>query len=201
MISKTAAAAIVEACLGTKYPAGEFNPSRSDRPNGRKLPCGLSSHVAMLFITTVMASFVRAESPAPPDGEAWIVMRDSSERSKNYALEQLEKAGRKRGMTCGIDSRVGSLTCGIELLYWIYTHDAGYAIHVVLFYTRPDNGSQQEDPEARERMALVLDDFAKHVRRNSVIRAVIRCTYPITHSRLGPDICDGEKLPRKSLAN
>ena len=98
-------------------------------------------------------------------------------------------------------SRVGSLTCGIELRYWIHTRDAGYAIDVVLFYTRPDNGPPQQDPEARERMALVLDDFAKHVRRNSVIRAVIRCTYPITHSRFGPEICDGEKLPRKSVPN
>jgi hypothetical protein len=55
-----------------------------------------------------------ADLPAPPDGEAWIVMRDKSDESMNYVLLNLKKAGRRQKLTCGGGLQDQFVTCGAQ---------------------------------------------------------------------------------------
>jgi hypothetical protein len=129
-----------------------------------------------------------AELPAPPDGEAWIVMRDKSDESMNYVLLNLKKAGRRQRLTCGGGLQDQSVTCGAQPYYWFYTLPGDAGLRVELNFHHPGGA---------ERLAKVLDEFARAVTGSPRVRAVVRCAYPITYPRSGA-VCSGQRLPRKT---
>jgi hypothetical protein len=133
-----------------------------------------------------------AELPVPPDGEAWIVMRDKSDESMNYVLLNLKKAGRRQRLTCGGGRQVQFLTCGAQPYYWLVARPGDPGMRVELNFSHPGGA---------ERLARVLDDFAKAVKGSPRVRSIVRCTYPITYPTSGGAVCNGEKLPRKADSN